>query len=519
MADVLRPEARPTGLGALRASVLQGASIPVGSDQILITGIALHSGSVQPGDIYLALPGRQSHGARFAPEAIEAGAVAVVTDASGEHMCGELPIPVITVEHPRALSGPLSAAIYAWPARSLQILGVTGTNGKSTVTAMVESGLRAAGMSCGAIGTVGTKINDTVHGSERTTPEAPDLQATLGAMRDAGVQSVVMEVSSIAVDEHRVDGFRFDVMGFTNMSQDHLDYHADMDAYFEAKARLFTPEHAAIGVVGIDDEYGRRLSREASVPVYTWSLGDPAADWHASAIRSSGPGHAVQVTGPHGETAVLHVPLPGVFNVANALCAFGMLRACGVGIDAAVAGIGQAAIPGRMQVIGKAVGLEAVGLEDGDRGIWGIVDYAHTPDAIARVLEAAREQASGRLIVVLGAGGDRDASKREVMGEVAAERADVVIVTDDNPRSEEPAVIRRAIVRGAERVARDRGISVLNVEDRAEAISVAVTSARPGDIVMVLGKGHETGQEVAGVVTPFDDAVVLAAALESGGSA
>ncbi|MFY9231472.1 MAG: UDP-N-acetylmuramoyl-L-alanyl-D-glutamate--2,6-diaminopimelate ligase [Candidatus Nanopelagicales bacterium] len=514
MADVLRPEARPTGLGALRASVLQGASIPVGSDQILVTGIALHSGSVQPGDIYLALPGRQSHGARFATEAIEAGAVAVVTDASGELMCGELPIPVITVEHPRALSGPLSAAIYAWPARSLQILGVTGTNGKSTVTAMVESGLRAAGMSCGAIGTVGTRINGTVHGSGRTTPEAPDLQATLGAMRDAGVQSVVMEVSSIAVDEHRVDGFRFDVMGFTNMSQDHLDYHANMDAYFEAKARLFTPEHAALGVVGIDDEYGRRLSREASIPVYTWSLADPAADWHASAVRSSGPGHAVQVTGPRGETAVLHVPLPGVFNVANALCAFGMLRASGVGIDAAVAGIGRAAIPGRMQVIGKAVGLE-----DGARGIWGIVDYAHTPDAIARVLEAAREQASRRLIVVLGAGGDRDASKREVMGEVAAERADVIIVTDDNPRSEEPAVIRQAIVRGAERVARDRGISVLNVEDRAEAISVAVTSAHPGDIVMVLGKGHETGQEVAGVVTPFDDAVVLAAALESGGSA
>jgi len=208
-----------------------------------------------------------------------------------------------------------------------------------------------------------------------------------------------------------------------------------------------------------------------------------------------------------------------VFNVANALCAFGMLRACGVGIDAAVAGIGQAAIPGRMQVIGKAVGLEDGGLEDGGRGIWGIVDYAHTPDAIARVLEAAREQASGRLIVVLGAGGDRDASKREVMGEVAADRADVVIVTDDNPRSEDPVVIRRAIVRGAERVARDRGISVLNVEDRAEAISVAVTFARTGDIVMVLGKGHETGQEVAGVVTPFDDAVVLAAALESGGSA
>lgn len=511
MTDLPRPEPRSIALRDL-ADVVPGVVVPsVASDAgAEIIGASLDSRAVQPGDVYLALPGRQTHGARYMAEAVAAGAVAVITDAEGAAIGSGVAVPVIIVDDPRAVSGPVAAAAHAWPARALQLMGVTGTNGKSTVTAMVEAGLHAAGRSVGAIGTLGVRVGDAHYAGARTTPEATDLQRILAVMRDAGVQSVVMEVSSIALVEHRVDGFRFDVAGFTHLTQDHLDYHGDMESYFAAKALLFTPEHASMGVVGIDDEYGRRLVREASIPLFTWSLRDASADWRAEGIRDVPQGTAVTVIGPQDEHVLMHVPVPGRFNVANALCAYGMLRTIGVDAEDAVRGIGSVSVPGRMQVVGRRAGAE------GEPPILGIVDYAHTPDAIQRVLESL--QGDRRIVAVLGAGGDRDPVKRPLMGEAAARLADVVVVTDDNPRSEDPGVIRAAILDGAVPVAAHRGSTVREVGDRADAIMMAVALARPGDIVVVLGKGHESGQEVSGVVTPFDDADILRQALGSDGS-
>ena len=471
-----------------------------------MTGATLDSRDVQPGDIYLALPGRVTHGALFAQDAMRLGAVAVVTDEEGGRVCAALDVPVIVVPDPRLICGPVAAAVHGWPARDLQVVGVTGTNGKTTVTAMVEAGFSAAGLRTGAIGTMGVHISGRELPGARTTPEATDLQSILAVMRDDGVQFAVMEVSSIALEEHRVDGFRYDVAAFTQLSQDHLDYHGDMESYFRAKARLFTPEHAALGVVGIDDAYGRRLASEAAIPVYTWSMSDPQADWHAKDVRSMAGGSAMRVAGPHGEEVVLHIPLPGDYNIANALCAFAILRTCGVEADDAARGLGSVQVRGRMQAVGRRAD------ESGGPGIVGIVDYAHTPDAITRVLAALRAAAPARIIAVLGAGGDRDADKRPLMGASAVDGADVVIVTDDNPRSEDPASIRASVLQGA-RAAMRGDTDLRDVGNRAEAISVAVDIAEPGDIIVVLGKGHEQGQEVAGVVTPFDDAAVLAEAL------
>lgn len=508
MGDSLRPESRPIPLADLCAAVPELRPVVGSMPGIEVRGATLDSRDVHPGDLYLALPGRRTHGALFARDAVESGAVAVVTDSEGARLCSSLNVPVLVVPTPRAIAGPVAAAVHQWPARDLQLVGVTGTNGKTTVAAMVEAGFSAAGLVTGAIGTVGVQVAGIRHPGVRTTPEATDLQATLAVMREAGVQCAVMEVSSIALEEHRVDGFRYDVAAFTQLSQDHLDYHGDMESYFRAKASLFTPEHAAMGLVGIDDEHGRRLSVEATIPVFTWSLHDPGADWHARDIRPVGAGSAVRVSGPRDEDVVLHVPMPGDYNVANALCAFGVLRMCGVEAAAAARGLGGTQVPGRMQVIGgHGTGGHALG-----GGVIGIVDYAHTPDAISRVLASLRADRSGRIIAVLGAGGDRDAAKRPLMGAAAARGADIVIVTDDNPRSEDPASIRRAVLVGV-RDAATGDTDVRDVGNRAEAISVAVREAEPGDIVVVLGKGHEQGQETAGVVMEFDDATVLADAL------
>lgn len=466
----------------------------------VVTGLTHDSADVEPGDVFVALPGRTTHGARFAAAAVAAGAVAVVTDDVGAVACAGLAIPVIVVDEPRSRLGLLSARAFGEPARGLEILGVTGTNGKTTVAAMVESGLRAAGRQTGVIGTTGIRVDDHVYASRRTTPEASDLHAILGRMREDGVHTVVMEVSSIAVREHRVDEITFAAVAFTNLSQDHLDYHGTMPAYFAAKAELFTPRRTRAGIVGIDDEWGLALVDWAQVDVETWSLADPRAVWHAE--RSP---DGLVVVGPAGEREPLVVSLPGSFNAANAVVAFALLRHAGVDAATAAAGIAATRVPGRMQVVGS-------GTPD---GIVGIVDYAHSPDAIERVLRAARETSAGRVIAVLGAGGDRDRGKRSRMGSVAASLADIVVVTDDNPRSEDPAAIRRQVLDGTLDVAPAERGEVHEVGERAAAVTVAVGLARAGDVVLLLGKGHEQGQEVAGVVTPFDDATVLADALSA----
>jgi UDP-N-acetylmuramoyl-L-alanyl-D-glutamate--2,6-diaminopimelate ligase len=497
MSSALRPQPRPVPL----AAVLPDGVRVLGSS-VEVTGITLDSRSVRPGDVYAALPGHQTHGARFAADAVASGAVAVITDAEGLAACGGLGVPVVVLEEPRRSLGGIASAVYGDPSTRLQLLGVTGTNGKTTVAAMVESGLLSAGRVAGLIGTVGTRIAGRAYAGVRTTPEATDLHALLAVMREAGVGSVVMEVSSIALEERRVDGVRYDVAAFTNLSQDHLDYHGSMDAYFAAKARLFSPERTRLGIVGIDDAWGRRLVHEAGAPVQTWSLLDHHADWYV--VREGG---AMAVIGPDRQRQPLVVPMPGAFNVANAVCAFAMLRGAGVPAAEAADGIARVSVPGRMQVVGESAGVR------------GIVDYAHSPDAIERVLRAAREEVPGRVIAVVGAGGDRDRGKRALMGSTAARLADVVVITDDNPRSEDPHAIRQAIRDGALQVAPAERADILEEGDRGTAITVAVGLAEAGDVVLVLGKGHEQGQEVAGVVTPFDDASALSAAMGPGGAA
>jgi UDP-N-acetylmuramoyl-L-alanyl-D-glutamate--2,6-diaminopimelate ligase len=462
----------------------------------VVTGVTLASQMVQPGDLYAALPGARTHGARFGRDAVSRGAAAVLTDAEGAAIIGEVEVPVLVTDDPRGMLGAVSATVYGFPAQTLRTFGVTGTNGKTTVTYMLTAALHALGVTTGMIGTTGTWIGETRVPTVRTTPEAPDVQALMALMRDEGVQALSMEVSSHALVLGRVDGFSFDVAAFTNLSPDHLDFHETMQAYFEAKARLFTQAHAHCGVINTDDEWGQRLARETELPVTTYALHGPA-DLTAVDIHCRAEGSRFDVVAG-GHRHSVRLAAPGLFNVANALGAIGMLQAGGVALPEAAEALGSFhGVPGRMEVVPGEVAV--------------IVDYAHTPDAVHRALDAVRPLTQGRIVCVLGCGGDRDSQKRPHMGRIAAQDSDVLIVTDDNPRSEVPADIRAAVLQGARGVP---GATVAEVGDRAAAIEQAILDARPGDTVMILGKGHETGQEIQGEIHPFDDRLVAREALE-----
>jgi UDP-N-acetylmuramoyl-L-alanyl-D-glutamate--2,6-diaminopimelate ligase len=392
--------------------------------------------------------------------------------------------------------------VYGEPARDLLVVGVTGTNGKTTTSYLVESGLRAAGHRTGMIGTVETRIGDDRVASERTTPEAPEVHALLALMRERGVTACVMEVSSHALVYGRVDGIVFDVAGFTNLSRDHLDFHADLEDYFAAKASLFTPDRSRRGVVVVDDEYGRRLaSRRGAVAVTTVSTRGGTADWRVVSREPAAGLTRIVVEDGQGSRIALTSPIPGDFNTANAALALVLLIEAGVATDDAVRGVTECAgVPGRMERVPAPA-----------RGPLAVVDYAHTPDAVETVLRALRPSTSGRLVVVIGAGGDRDVPKRPLMGAAAARHADVVVVTDDNPRSEDPTAIRAAILAGAYEVPAPDRAEIHEVAGRRAAIRAAVEmTAGSADTVVVVGKGHEQGQEAAGVVLPFDDRQVLA---------
>ncbi len=458
-----------------------------------VTGLTLSSRRVRPGDLYAALPGARAHGADFAADALAAGAVAVLTDAAGVERVAA-GVPALVVPDPRAVLGRLAARVYAEPAAALRLIGVTGTQGKTTTTRLAEGGLEGAGVSAGVIGTVGTRVAGEDVKTDLTTPEAPDLHGLFAMMRERGVEACAMEVSSHALVMGRVDGVVFDVAVFTNLGRDHLDFHADVEDYYSAKASLFTPGRARLALVNIDDEHGRRLATEATIPVRTWSTAGRDADWTAVDLELEATGSRFTVVAPDGTRTPAAVPLPGDFNVANALAA---IAACAeVGYDAALVASGIAAGPG---VPGRLERVEA------GQDFVVVVDYAHKPDAVESALRTLRPLTSGRLVVVIGAGGDRDPGKRPLMGEIAGRLADVLVVTDDNPRSEDPAAIRAAILEGTH----DAVAEVLEVGDRRAAIREALGRARAGDVVLVAGKGHETGQEVAGTVHPFDDREVV----------
>ena len=462
---------------------------PVGEDPV-VTGISLSTRTLQPGDLYAALPGSRVHGADFADAAKAAGAVAALTDADGAARTAGL--PTVVVDRPRSRLAELSAWFHDHPTRAFTTFGITGTQGKTTTTYLAESAVGSARSA--VVGTIGTRVKGVPAASALTTPEAPDLQALFAVMREEQVEVCAMEVSSHALVQGRVEGFAFDVAAFLNLGRDHLDFHRDLDDYFAAKASLFTPEHAERAVVNIDDEHGRRLVDLTPLPVTTFSTAGRVADWRAANVRPHRLGTDLEVLGPDGLELDLHVPLPGVFNVANALAVIASLATVGHDPADLAAGIATSpGVPGRMERV------------DAGQEWTAVVDYAHKPDAVEAVLTALRPVTPGRLVVVIGAGGDRDLGKRPLMGEVAARYADLVVVTDDNPRTEDPAAIRRAVLAGAEGGAAE----VVEVAGRRDAIAHAVAVARRGDTVVVAGKGHEQGQEIGDVVHPFDDREVL----------
>ncbi|WP_448623857.1 UDP-N-acetylmuramoyl-L-alanyl-D-glutamate--2,6-diaminopimelate ligase [Geodermatophilus sp. URMC 64] len=482
---------------------------PVGGDEAgtAVRGVTLASAEVRPGDLYAALPGARTHGVRYLPDAVARGAVAVLTDPTGRDEALASGLPVCVVDDPRAVLGDVAARVYGDPGSRLTVIGITGTNGKTTTSYLVEAGFAAAGRDTGLIGTVQTRTRSgkavTALPSVRTTPEAPVLHALLASMVEAGVTAVVMEVSSHALVQGRVGGLRFAAAGFTNLSQDHLDFHGDLEAYFRAKALLFDGR-AAVEVVDVDDAYGRRLVKAGTVTV---SGTGADADWTATDVATAPDGGSTfTLRGPGGRTWPARLRLPGAFNVANAVLAVALLDAVGIDPGTALDGLAGTVVPGRTEPV------------DAGQPFVAVVDYAHTPEAVRTALDALRAAGSGRLITVLGCGGDRDPGKRAGMGAAAAEGSDVLVVTDDNPRSEDPAAIRAAMLAGTREVPQEKRAEVLEVGDRRAAIAAAVGLARPGDTVLVAGKGHESGQEVAGEVTPFDDREVLREALSALGT-
>jgi len=482
----------------LPGSTTRGADVPI--DDVS------HDSSFRGSSwLFCAVPGARADGHDHVGSATDNGAVAALVER-----WVDLPIPQVMVPSVRAAIGPAASHVHGHPSGALSVLGVTGTNGKTTVTFLMEAALRAAGHRVGVIGTVGSGVERHLTVQARTTPEAADLQRALRAMADEGVDAVAMEVSSHGLDMHRVDGTRFAVAVFTNLTRDHLDWHGSMDAYLRAKARLFTPELAERGVVDLDAPGARDLLALARIPVTTIGTGDEA-DVRLSDVRVDGRGGRAVLTDDRRSIA-FSTRLIGRFNVTNA--ALALVAAWTVGGDADVLrdGIATASAPP-----GRMARVEVEGMAPGT-GPEVIVDYAHTPDAITVVIAAVREvvDVATRVCVVVGAGGDRDQGKRRPMGRAAA-RADVVVLTDDNPRGEDPVAIVRELTAGVtEAVDIDGCRPLVHVEhDRARAIAWALTTMAPGDVVVIAGKGHETGQELAGTITPFDDREVAAAVLAS----
>jgi len=474
------------------------AAEPRGDATVEIRDLAYDSRRVSDGTLFFCFAGEKTDGHDFAPGAVEAGAAGLIVERPLD-----LEVPQVQVEDARAAMAPIAATFNGDPTSELTVIGITGTNGKTTTAFLVRHLLEASGRRCGLLGTVRQVVGGEIEEVERTTPEAIDLQRTFNRMLEAGDDACAMEVSSHALVLHRADSIDFAVKVFTNLSQDHLDFHADMEDYFRAKASLFMPP--VIGVVNIDDRYGRRLAAEAPVPVTTFSpSARDEADWCAADVRSGADGSTFRLIGPGGIEADVSVGLAGVFNVANAVGALVALVEAGIRLEDAVAGV--AACPG---VPGRLERVSAAGL-----GVTAFVDYSHKPGAVEAVLRSLRPVTQGNLIIVLGCGGDRDKAKRPMMGAAAASLADVAILTSDNPRSEDPLAILAAMLGGVLSVPRAQRARVIIEPDRAAAIGQAVALAAPGDVVVVAGKGHETGQYVAGAVLPFDDRQVTAEALE-----
>jgi len=476
-----------------------------------IDGLAYDSRAVRGGELFFCVRGFQSDGHDHAPQAVANGAAALVV----ERALG-LGVPEVAVASARAAMAPVAARFFGDPTSELRVVGVTGTNGKTTTAYLLRELLAAAGLQCALLGTVKSVVGGVERPVERTTPEAIDLQRDFRAMLDGGDRACAMEVSSHALALGRADAIRFAAAIFTNLTQDHLDFHDTMEDYFEAKRRLFVEHAPQTSVINVGDPYGKRLAGEID-GARTFAVEAPA-DYSARDLRCDFAGCRFTLRTPAGEHAV-SLPMPGRFNVANALGALAAAHALGADVQTLLDALARGVrVPGRFEPVDEGQGFAV------------LVDYAHTPDSLENVLAAAREligaanQADGRVLCVFGAGGDRDRGKRPLMGEIATRLADDVLVTSDNPRSEEPEQIIAEIMAGVARVqgagrvgaGPNGGSPVRSLVDRAAAIEEAIARARPGDVLVIAGKGHEQGQEFAeGRKEPFDDVAVAREALRA----
>jgi UDP-N-acetylmuramoyl-L-alanyl-D-glutamate--2,6-diaminopimelate ligase len=466
-------------------------------ENITITGVSIDSHQIEAGDLFVAVAGAKVHGATYSGNAKLNGAVAVLTDEVGAALITDL--PVLVVADPRATAGMIAAWLHNEPMRDMFSVGVTGTNGKTTVTTLLHQIAMAVGRHSGLVGTVETRIGDEVVEALRTTPEAPELQSLAAVMRERHMRNLFLEVSSHALSLNRIGGSHFDIAAFTNLSQDHLDFHSDMDSYFAAKAALFSYKYADTAYINIDSTWAKKLLEIQELPVVSISRSSESADWYFERIDIGVRSTAIAIRGTGGILIETTTKLVGEFNLDNLLMAIAISVASGIDpIDIAAMTPSLDGAEGRLEKVDLGQSFTA------------LVDYAHSPDSVTSVLETLRKSTAGKVIAVLGCGGDRDKSKRPLMGAALLAGSDVAIFTSDNPRSEDPAEIIKEMVAGLTLPA----TSAIE-PDRKRAIEIAVATAKPGDVVVLLGKGHEPGQEIAGVKQSFDDRLVLAAAIEA----
>ena len=463
------------------------------TQDVVISGVSINAQKVVPGDLFIAFAGANTHGISYLEQAISNGAVAVLSDKKIETS-----IPSFIHPKPREIVGSISAWLYGNPFKSLKAIGITGTNGKTTTANLVKQIWQLNSIKSGLIGTLGVEIVDEKLESTRTTPAADDLQAIAAAMVEQGCKNLAMEVSSHAIDQGRIKGAKYEVVAFSNLTQDHLDYHLSMENYFQAKANLFASEYAKAAVINIDDSYGKKLSKQVKIPVVTVSRKDSTADWYLAKAEIKNGLYQVEIKSKSGESLSENFALLGDYNLDNLLLAVAIVNSAGLSLDKIASTISKLqSVPGRLESVNAGQKFTA------------LVDYAHTPDAVERVIATVKSVTNGKIIGVLGCGGDRDASKRSVMGQALFNGCDLAIFTSDNPRSESAEAILKQMTAGI-----DLGKKGLVEIDRKNAIDLAVENAQSGDVVLLMGKGHESGQEVNSVVTPFDDRVELAESIK-----
>lgn len=502
---------RPSNVRPKSLNEVLGALAHIAEDRD-ITGVSSDNRAIRSGDVFLALPGAHVHGAQFASAAVDAGAVAVVTDQAGADLVGDLNVPVIAIDDVMGHIGEIAARIYGNPADTLDTFAITGTNGKTTTAFMINDILRSLGQTTGLIGTVAIRLGDDEIAAKLTTPQPADLQGILAALVERGGQSLVMEASSHAIEQNRIKPILFKVAGFTNLTPDHLDFHNTLDEYFAAKAKLFDAQHSESGVIIVDSEWGRRLFEQVeqerpgvAVPLAINSeavTNSAGRGWHVENTVLGPSGSSFTLVNEDGDSLPTAVSLPGTFNVANAALALAMVAESETKNDGTLASLAQAVrnginpiVPGRMEVVGEKPRV--------------VVDFAHNEDALIKAMEALRPTTEGKLIVLTGSAGDRDKTKRPAMARAVATYADLLYLTDDDPHSEDPAAIRNDMKAGI-----PDGFAYIEIADRATAITEAIIHASAEDTILVAGRGHETIQEVAGVENIIDDREVSREALE-----